>query len=201
MKLLATSSAVILALFVVPVVQAAGDASAGKAKSGMCVGCHGVDGNAPNPVWPKLAGQSAGYIAKQLADFKAGKRKDPMMAGIVAGLSKRDMDNLGAYYERQKATAGSAKNQELAKMGERLYRGGNAKMGISACMSCHGPAGKGIPPRYPSVSGQNVAYAIKQLKAFKEGTRKNDSDVMTRIAFRMSQEEIKAVAEYMAGLH
>lgn len=200
MKLLTASSVLILALFMAPA-HAVGNATVGKAKAGMCTGCHGADGNASNPMWPKLAGQSAGYIAKQLADFKSGKRKDKTMVALAAGLSKADMENLGAYFERQKTSAGAAKSEELAKKGQRLYRGGNAKTGVSACMSCHGPSGKGIPPRYPNVSGQHVSYAIKQLKAFKEGSRNNDAEVMTRIAFRMSQGEIKAVAEYMAGLH
>jgi cytochrome c553 len=92
-------------------------------------------------------------------------------------------------------------NAELAKEGEKVYRGGNAKTGVSACMSCHGPSGQGIPPRFPKVSGQNAAYTEKQLLAFKAGTRTNDGDIMTRIAFRMSEQEIKSVAQYMAGLH
>ena len=182
-------------------VPAAGDADAGKRKAAACFGCHGTDGNSSNPLWPKLAGQHAGYIAKQLADFKNGLRKDPTMQGFAAGLSEQDRQDLGAYFERQKIKIDGASNAELAKAGERLYRGGDAKMGISACMSCHGPAGKGIPPRFPRVSGQHAAYAKKQLLAFKDGLRRNDSETMTRIAFRMSREQIEQVAEYMAGLH
>lgn len=182
-------------------VPAAGDADAGKRKAAACFGCHGVDGNSSNPLWPKLAGQHAGYIAKQLADFKNGLRKDPTMQGFAAGLSEQDRQDLGAYFERQKIKIDGASNAELAKAGERLYRGGDAKMGISACMSCHGPAGKGIPPRFPRVSGQHAAYAKKQLMDFKNGLRRNDSETMTRIAFHMSKEQIEQVAEYMAGLH
>ncbi|MDH3513637.1 MAG: c-type cytochrome, partial [Gammaproteobacteria bacterium] len=128
-------------------------------------------------------------------------RKDPIMAGMVAMLSKTDMKNIGAFYDSLKAKPGAARNEQLARLGEKIYRGGNAKMGVSACMSCHGPTGHGIPPRFPKVSGQHAAYAQKQLLAFKAGNRANDGDVMTRIAFRMSEQEIKAVSEYMAGLH
>lgn len=181
---------------------AAASAAAGKTKSAACAGCHGVDGNSAAPNFPKIAGQDAQYIAKQLADFKSGARKDPLMAGMVAGLSKKDMGDLGAYYAGQKRAAGaSSAGAEAMKKAERLYRGGDAKNGISACMSCHGPAGTGIPPRFPAVSGQHAAYSQKQLLDFKAGTRSNDSEVMTRIAFRLSEAEIKAVSEYMAGLH
>ncbi|MDH5649085.1 MAG: cytochrome c4 [Gammaproteobacteria bacterium] len=181
--------------------QAAGNAAKGKEKAGMCMGCHGAQGVSSNPLWPHLAGQSAGYIAKQLADFKSGIRKDPTMSAMAAGLSQADMENLGAYYSELKPAQGAASSEKLAQQGERMYRGGKAEMGISACMSCHGPSGKGIPPRFPSVSGQQAAYAEKQLLAFKTGSRSNDDEIMTRIAFRMSEAEIKAIAEYMAGLH
>lgn len=179
-----------------------GNAEAGKAKVGVCVACHGPDGNGgADPAWPKLAAQSAEYIAKQLADFKSGARKDPIMQGMVAALSPQDMKDIGAYYEGLKAKPGAARSKETIRIGERLYRGGNAKTGVAACMSCHGPSGNGIPPRFPRVSGQSAAYSEKQLLAFKSAKRTNDGEAMTRIAFRMSEEEIKAVADYMAGLH
>jgi len=183
-------------------VGAAGNAAAGKNKSAVCAGCHGVDGNSAAPNFPKLAGLDAQYTAKQLADFKSGARKDPVMAGMAAGLSKKDMDDLGAYYASQKRSTGTT-NASAAdlKKAERLYRGGNAKSGIAACMSCYGTAGTGIPPRFPAVSGQHAAYSQKQLLDFKAGTRNNDSEVMTRTAFQLSEAEIKAVSEYMAGLH
>jgi cytochrome c553 len=181
---------------------AAGSAAAGKTKSAACAGCHGVDGNSAAPNFPKIAGQDAQYIAKQLADFKSGARKDPLMVGMVAGLSRKDMDDLGAYFASQKRGTGAASGSaDSLKKAERLYRGGDAKNGIAACMSCHGPAGTGIPPRFPAVSGQHAAYSQKQLQDFKAGTRSNDGEVMTRIAFRLSPAEIKAVSEYMAGLH
>lgn len=179
-----------------------GDAAAGKAKAAACVACHGVDGNGgADPTWPKLAGQIPEYLVKQLNDFKTGARKNPIMNGLAAGLSPKDMQNLAAYYSAQKIKPGAAGSKELALQGERIYRGGNAKMGVSACMSCHGPSGHGIPPRFPRVSGQTAAYTERQLLDFKSSRRANDDGIMTRIAFRMSEAEIKAVSEYMAGLH
>lgn len=185
-----------------PASAAPGSPARGQTKAGACAGCHGADGNGgADPAWPKLAGQDADYVAKQLADFKAGKRKDPIMAGMAAPFSAQDMKDIGAYYASLKPKPGAARSAELAKLGEKLYRGGNAKTGVSACMSCHGPSGHGIPPRFPRVSGQSAAYTEKQMLAFKSGARNNDADTMTRIAFRMSEQEIKAVADYMAGLH
>jgi len=182
--------------------QAAGNAAAGKGKSALCAGCHGADGNSAAPNFPKLAGLDGAYVAKQLADFKSGARKDPTMVGMVAALSKKDMDDLGAYYASQKRAAGVARadkdDLEKAKL---LYRGGNPKMGIAACMGCHGPAGAGIPARFPAVSGQHATYSQKQLLDFKSGARSNDGNVMRPIAFKLSEAEIKAVAQYMAGLH
>lgn len=183
-------------------VTAAGNAAAGKNKSAVCAGCHGLDGNSAAPNFPKLAGQDAQYTAKQLADFKSGARKDPVMAGMAAALSRKDMDDIGAYYASQKRSVGtSSASADALKKAERLYRGGDAKNGIPACMSCHGPAGAGIPPRFPAVSGQHAAYSQKQLLDFKNGTRSNDSEIMTSTAFRLSEAEIKAVSEYMVSLH
>ena len=191
------------AVLAMPAQAASGGSPAkGQTKAAACAGCHGVDGNGgADPVWPRLAGQDADYIAKQLADFKSGARKDPIMAGMAAPLSARDMKDIGAHYASLKPKADAAKSADLAKLGEKLYRGGNAKTGVSACMSCHGPSGHGIPPRYPRVSAQSTAYIEKQMLAFKSGARANDGDIMTRIAFRMSEHEIKAIADYMAGLH
>ncbi len=181
---------------------AAGDAAAGQAKSAVCAGCHGPDGNSASPTFPKLAGQTPEYLVKQLKDYKSGARKDPVMSGMAAPLSDADIANLSAYFAQQKVSVSSAAaSEEVVKRGERLYRGGNAKFGVSACMSCHGPSGHGIPPRFPKVSGQHAMYTTKQLRDFKNEARANDSDVMTRIAFRMSEAEIQAVSEYMAGLH
>lgn len=189
-------------VLIAPVQALDGNIAAGQAKAGVCAGCHGPDGNGgADPTWPKLAGQVPEYLAKQLADYKSGARKDPIMSGMAVPLSTADTRNIAAYYASLKSMPGSAKDAQMVKQGAKIYRGGNAKMGVSACMSCHGPTGHGIPPRFPKVSGQKVAYTLKQLLAFKAGTRVNDGETMTRIAFRMSEQEIKAVAEYMYGLH
>ncbi len=187
---------------IAPAYAAAGNAAAGKAKAAACAACHGADGNGgADPTWPKLAGQDPDYLLKQLQDFKSGARKNPIMNGMAAPLSPQDIKDLAAYFASQKIKPGVARTAALAKVGGRVYRGGNAKTGVSACMSCHGPSGHGIPPRFPRVSGQNAAYTANQLLAFKSGQRSNDGDIMTRIAFRMTQKEIDAVSEYMAGLH
>ena len=194
----------LLALFaVVTTTQAAGDADAGQAKAQVCFSCHGVNGNSVNPIWPKLAGQNEGYLAKQLADFKAGdQRNDPLMMGQVMSLSPQDMADLAAFFAKQKPVPGSADEAKLAK-GEQLYRGGNKATGVSACMACHGPTGAGNPAaKYPLLSGQHAAYTVKALKDFRSGTRKNDpGKMMQNIVARMTDAEIEAVSSYMQGLH
>ena len=184
-------------------VSAAGDAKAGKAKAVSCGGCHGADGNSANPAWPKLAGQHAAYIAKQLADFKAGKaRKDALMAGQVAALSSQDMADLGAYFATKTGSQGAA-SKKLAVAGAKLYRGGNKKKGVAACIACHGPTGMGNPAaKFPKLSGQHAAYVEKAMKDFRSGVRSNDANkMMQNIAEKMSDKEIKAVASYISGLH
>ena len=182
---------------------AAGNATAGKAKAVSCGGCHGADGNSANPSWPKLAGQHAGYIAKQLADFKAGKkRSDPLMAGQVASLSSQDMADIAAYFTKQTGSQGAA-SKKLAAAGAKLYRGGNKKKGVAACIACHGPTGAGNPAaNFPKLSGQHAAYVEKAMKDFRSGARTNDMNkMMQNIAEKMSDKEIKAVASYISGLH
>jgi len=182
---------------------AAGDAAAGKAKSATCAGCHGPDGNSANPEWPKLAGQHAGYITKQLQDFKAGtERNNAMMAPMVASLSEQDMADLAAYYSAQTTQMGAA-DEALLELGEKIYRGGNPSTGVAACIGCHGPTGSGNPAaNFPSVSGQHGKYVENQLYAFKKGERANDAGKMMRnTAAKMTEEEIKAVASYVQGLH
>lgn len=181
---------------------AAGNAAAGKNKAAICAGCHGADGNGgADPTWPKLAGQHENYLLGQLQAFKSGTRKDPVMSGMAGPLSQKDMADISAYFASLPIRPGAAKSKELADRGARIYRGGDAKTGVSACMSCHGPSGHGIPPRFPRVSSQRAAYTEKQLLAFKSNKRASDGDIMTRIAFRMSEVEIRAVSDYMAGLH
>ncbi len=183
-------------------VQAAGDPEAGKAKAQACIACHGVNGVSTNPAWPKLAGQGAGYTAKQLADFKAGKRNEPLMVAQVASLSPQDMADLGAYFEAQKPDIGAA-DENLVELGEKIYRGGNKETGVSACIACHSPTGAGNPPaKYPRLGGQHAPYVVKALKDFRDGKRSNDpARMMQSIAAKMSDAEIEAVASYVQGLH
>lgn len=179
-----------------------GNAAAGKAKAAVCAGCHGIDGNGGgDPTWPKLAGQVPEYLAAQLKAFKSGARKNPIMAGMAGPLSDQDMNDLATYFSSLTTKPGAASNKEIALAGQQLYRGGNSQTGIPACMSCHGPVGHGVPIRFPRVSGQQAAYTEKQLLDFKANRRVDADGIMTKIAFRMSEAEIKAVSEYMAGLH
>jgi cytochrome c553 len=179
-----------------------GDPVVGKTKALICVGCHGVDGNGgADPSWPRLAGQIPDYLLAQLKAFKIGARKNPIMKGMAEPLKEQDMRDLVAYFSSQTLRPGVAVNREFALAGRRLYRGGNAETGVPACMSCHGPSGHGIPPRFPRVTGQNARYTEQQLVDFKASRRVDSDGVMTRVAFRMSEGEIRAASEYMAGLH
>jgi cytochrome c553 len=172
----------------------------------VCAACHAADGNSIGPANPKIAGQVPEYLHKQLVDFKAqgGKkaaRENAVMAGMVANLSEADMKNLAAYYSGQKLKPAAAADKDLAALGQKLWRGGNAQTGVPACAGCHGPTGAGIPAQYPRVAGQYSEYLATQLRAFKEGGRANDPNGMMRgVAARLSEREIKAVAEYAAGL-
>lgn len=172
----------------------------------ICVACHASDGNSPLPANPKLAGQFPEYLHKQLANFKpaAGKkaeRDNAVMAGMVANLSDADMRDVAAFYASQKLKPESAKNKDLAAQGQKIYRGGNLANGVAACAGCHGPGGAGIPSQYPRIAGQYAEYIEAQMKAFRSGARANDSNGMMRgVAAKMSEPEIKAVAEYVAGL-
>ena len=179
----------------------AADAKAGKAKAGMCVGCHGLDGQSPQPIWPNIAGQGAPYIAKQLRAFKSGERTGVQMAPMVAMLSDADMDNLAAWFSSLKAGQNTA-DASVAAAGEQLYRGGDAVKGIPACMSCHGPGGNGMAAAgFPAVAGQHAQYSLTQLKAFASGKRTTDAAKMMRqIASRLDADSMRAVSEYMAGL-
>jgi len=171
-----------------------------------CAACHGPDGNSTAAANPKLAGQFAPYLHKQLRNFKAqsGKkaaRENPVMAGMVAGLSDTDMRAVSAYYAAQKLSPATASDKDLAARGQKLWRGGHAEKGIAACAGCHGPDGAGIPGLYPRLSGQFAGYVEAQLALFRSGARANDPNGMMRgVAARMSDEEIKAVAQYAAGL-
>lgn len=195
------SFSVVLAM-VTAGVQAAGDAAAGKTKSAICMACHGADGNSPNPIWPKLAGQHASYILTQLQHFKSGSRKNDLMSPMAAPLSDQDMADLAAYFSSQTQSAGTAAADKVAK-GEKIYRAGNPNTRVAACMACHGPAGIGnAPASFPRISGQHAAYVEKALKDFRAGSRDNDPNMMMRgVAANMTDAEIMAVAQYVQGLY
>ncbi len=180
---------------------AAGDATAGKAKSAPCAACHGADGNSVNPEWPNLAGQFPEYILKQLQDFKSGARKNSLMSPQAVSLSVQDMEDLAAYFAGLEPRLVGAVDEALAREGERLYRGGDAKLQIAACMACHLPNGLGIPPRFPRLSGQQTRYVELQLRAFKSGERANDAGFMGPVSFLLSEQQIRALAQYVSGLH
>jgi cytochrome c553 len=179
----------------------AGNAAAGKSKATACFACHGPEGKPAAGAFPALGGQHADYLLRQLRNFKSGARDNPIMKGQVANLADQDLQNLAAYFSSVSPRQGTAANAELVKQGERIYRGGNAKTGLAACMGCHEPNGAGIPARFPRVGGQLAAYTEQQLLAFKSGVRKSDGNIMTDVAARMAETEIKAAAEYMSGLH
>jgi cytochrome c553 len=172
----------------------------------ICVACHGVDGNSMTSANPHLAGQIEPYLYKQMVNFKAadGKpaaRDNAIMAGMVAALSDEDMRNVAAWYASQKLKPESAKDETSLALGKKLWRQGDHKKGIPACAGCHGPAGAGLPAQYPRLSGQFAEYTETQLKAFRIGARANDPEQMMRmIAEKLSDVEIKAVADYAAGL-
>lgn len=168
----------------------------------VCGTCHGVDGNSSIPATPNLAAQYPEYLTNQLLGFKSGKRKNAVMNGIVATLTADDMKNLGAYYANQSAKLGAAKDKELVALGQKIYRGGNVATAVPACASCHSPNGAGIPSQFPRLAGQHAEYVLAQLKAFGNGERADDNSKMMRaIAVKLSEQEMRAVAEYISGLH
>jgi cbb3-type cytochrome c oxidase subunit III len=167
--------------------------------SAVCAACHGADGNSPTPAYPKLAQQHPEYLVKQLQEFKSGKRVNPLMVGFASMLSDEDMKNVAYWVAAKKATAGSSSDKSLVQLGERIYRGGIADRQIAACAGCHSPTGAGIPAQYPRLSGQHADYAAAQLTAFRDGVRQNGLQ-MTQVAAKLNDREIKAVADYVAGL-
>ena len=164
-----------------------------------CVSCHGVAGNSTISVNPKLAGQHEAYIAKQLDNFKGPDRNNPVMTTFANMMTAEDMKNVSRYLSTQKAKPGAAKNKEIVELGKQIYRGGIAEKNVPACAGCHSPNGAGIPAQFPRVAGQHQDYTIAQLTNFRTSARKN-SVQMTTISKRMSDDEIKAVADYVAGL-
>lgn len=179
-----------------------GDPQAGQQKSGQCAACHGADGNSASPQFPKLAGQSAIYLIKQLEDFKSGARKNPIMNGIASGLSKKEMADLASWFSSQQIKPGAASPDLVAK-GRSLYRGGDQSKGIPACAACHGPAGEGMGPAgWPALAGQHAQYLITELEAWRSGARANGpKHVMRDVAHNLTDGQIKAVASFLQGLH
>jgi cytochrome c553 len=176
------------------------DLAKGQAKSTeVCAACHTNDGSRGSPANPILQGQHPEYLTKQLSEFKAGKRENPVMKGFASTLSEEDMKNVAAFYASKQAKPGFAKNKDLVKLGEKIYRGGIADRQVPACAGCHNPTGAGNPSLFPRLGGQHADYTEAQLVAFRGHARKN-SPQMIDVAAKMNDREIKAVADYIAGL-
>lgn len=199
-------TALLLAVSVAAVMAAPstnGSIDAGKEKAAVCAGCHGADGNAINPQLPKLAGQHASYIVRQLKLFEAGKRRGPIMASVVGLLAEQDMKDLAAYYATQEIKPREVANTELAQSGATIYHNGKPEANVAACSACHGPSGLGNEPAgFPRISGQHTAYIEKELKSFRGGTRGDypQAAIMHGIARGLSDHDIKAVAAYITRL-
>tara|TARA_R110002124_G_scaffold41367_1_gene128283 strand:- start:30341 stop:30979 length:639 start_codon:yes stop_codon:yes gene_type:complete len=209
-KMILTVTALLTTALVAPFALAAGDAAAGQAKTAMCAGCHGADGNSAMATFPKLAGQGEKYLTKQLQDIKAGDRVIPEMTGMLSNASEQDMQDMAAYYASKTIQMAGAKEADL-DLGERIYRGGNIETGVPACTGCHSPAGNGNNPAgYPALGGQFAEYTAKQLRAFRTGahdpansaarTNDGDSQIMRGVAAQMNDVEIEAVSNFIAGL-
>lgn len=184
-----------------------GDAARGQAiASTVCAACHGPDGNSPAAANPKLAGQHPEYLFKQMMNFKAADGKPPersnaIMNGMIAAFDEGQMRDFAAYFAAQTQKGEAAKNRETIELGQKLYRGGDQSKGLPACAACHGPTGSGIPAQYPRIGGQFAEYTEAQLKGFRDGVRANDPNKMMRmVSLKMTDAEIKAVADYVAGL-
>ena len=188
------------ALAAEPATAAKADPARGETIStGTCVACHTNDGSRGSAANPILQGQHADYLAKQLLEFKAGKRQNAIMTGMATTLSEADMKNVAAFYAGKQAKPGFAKNKDFAALGEKIYRGGVADRAIPACAGCHGPNGAGIPAQYPRLSGQHADYVEAQLVAFRGGVRHNNA-AMTGVAAKLNDREIKALSDYVTGL-
>jgi len=176
--------------------------SAGDATRGVtaCITCHGPKGQSAVGTWPKLSAQHAAYLTKQLKNFKEGTRANAIMMGMATTLTEQDMINISAFLAKQPVSQGVAQNKDTIELGQSIYRGGIAAKGVPACAACHSPNGAGIPAQYPRLGGQWADYTYAQLVAFGNGTRKN-GPMMTTIAGKLSDAEMKAVSDYMAGLH
>ncbi|MFN7858002.1 MAG: c-type cytochrome [Acidovorax sp.] len=165
----------------------------------VCAACHGADGNSAIAANPKLSQQHPEYLVKQLQEFKSGKRNNAVMKGFAAALSDDDMRNIAYWVAAKPIKPGFAKDKDLVALGERIYRGGIADRQIAACAGCHSPNGAGIPAQYPRLSGQHADYTVAQLNMFRDGSRANNQQ-MTQVAAKLNDKEIRAVADYIAGL-
>ncbi|MEK8044900.1 c-type cytochrome [Ideonella margarita] len=200
-------SFVLAALIAAPVFANEGAAAPAKADlakgqeiaTNVCAACHTADGSRGSPANPILQGQHPEYLAKQLAEFKAGKRVNAVMNGMAAPLSEADMKNVAAFYASKQAKPGAAKNKDTVLLGEKIWRGGIAEKNVPACAGCHSPNGAGMPAQYPRIGGQHAEYVETQLNNFRSGARANNAQMMT-ISAKMSDKEIKAVSDYAAGL-
>ena len=181
---------------------AQGDAAAGQAKSALCATCHGADGNSQLSINPKLAGQNASYLVKQLKDYKSGARVNPTMTAMVAALTDQDVLDIAAWYSSQQVSLLGA-DPETLELDETLYRAGIKDLSVAACSACHSPTGNGNGPAgFPSLSGQHSEYTLLQLKAFRAGERQNDSSAMMRsVVERLTDKELEALASYVSGLN
>jgi len=173
----------------------------------VCAACHGADGNSSIPANPSVAGQPAEYITLQLAHFRSGLRVNPIMQAMATPLQPEDLKGLGIYFSQQKPRGVGGKDATVAAAGQKIYRGGDAAAGIPACAACHAANGAGIPKNYPRLAGQHADYTFAQLKAFKSGERGQDKEgkdingkIMSAVAAKMSDAQMKAVAEYVSGL-
>jgi cytochrome c553 len=174
-------------------------AKGGAIATAVCAACHSSDGSRGAAANPIIQGQHPDYLVKQLAEFKAGKRKSPIMQPIAAALSEADMRNVAAFYASKQAKPGFARNKELVSLGERIYRGGLADRAVPACAGCHGPSGAGIPAQYPRLAGQHAEYTEAQLANFRGGVRQNNL-AMVGVASKLNDREIKALSDYVGGL-
>jgi len=192
----------LVSIGVTNVAHAAGDATAGQGKTAVCAACHNADGNSVVGTFPKLAGQGEKYLLKQLTDIKSGVRSVPEMTGMLDNLNDQDLADIAAYFSSKKVQLGQAAADQV-EAGQKIWRAGVADKGVAACTACHGPNGKGIgSAAYPSLSGQHAQYVESTLKKFANGERSNDPASMMRdIAAKMSEAEMKAVAQYIQGLH
>lgn len=201
-KYLTVLVSAIVTLFAYDAALAQGDAAAGQAKIALCATCHGNDGNSVLAINPKLAGQNANYLVKQLMDFQSGARPGQTMAAMVGNLSEQDMQDIAAWYASQEVSLEGA-DPETLELAQSIYRAGNKELQVTACSACHSPSGQGNPQAgFPAVGGQHAEYTLQQLKLFRSGERANDAASMMRtVVERLTDKELEALSSYLSGLN